>query len=87
MNCCNWDTFEGGFICTWHTSTRRGAPPSTILIDWKRARGDWKRYGMTGHEAAFMQLRDLRAEAEHLWGLQLPRPRRGGGGGGESVLA
>ena len=67
MECCDWDTFETGFIAKWHEGTRRTPPPSTLLIDWKRAKRDWKRYGMTGAEAAHMQKSELTKEGEYAW--------------------
>ena len=77
--CCDWDTFELGFICHWHAE--KPAVPSTLLIDWKKARRGWRR-GNTGMEEAFMQLRALRESGEYLLaGAPFVR-RRGGRDGG-----
>jgi hypothetical protein len=59
--CCSWEDFR---LSVLKAFARNGAP--SILIDWKRARRDWKRYSMTGGEAASMQLRDLGKEREYV---------------------
>jgi hypothetical protein len=90
VSCCDWDTFETGFIRAWHTGSRRSAPPSTLLIDWARARRDWKRYHCTGFEAAFMQLRDLSDDSLYIHVTDWrpgPGGASGGNGGGGGVLA
>jgi hypothetical protein len=79
MSCCDWETFSEAFKVAFE---RKNA--GLALIDWKRARRDWKRHHCTGGEAASMQLRDLAEEGEYLF---LIRPnRRGGNGDGGIVI-
>lgn len=61
MACCDWQTFEEAMLCAF---ARRGIP--SLLIDWKRARRDWKRHNCTGEEAASMKARDLTREGEYI---------------------
>lgn len=76
MPCCDWQTFEDGFLAAWR---RKGA--GELLIDWKRAKRDWRRHHCTGFEAASMQLRDLSREGEYLWSMPGGPKGEGGGGG------
>lgn len=71
MECCDWQTFEQGFL----TTLAENRVPSA-LADWKRARRDWKRYACTGHESALMQVRRLREEGEYVRMQPNPRNQR-----------
>jgi hypothetical protein len=67
VSCCDWQTFEESLL---HAFACQAVP--CILIDWKRARRDWKRHHCTGSEAASMQIRDLRMDGEYNrpeWGI------------------
>lgn len=77
MACCDWDTFKDAFLGAWN---RAKYTPSEVLIDWRRAKRDWKRYHCTGYEAATMQLQGLAKDSEYLWVARANR-RRGGDGG------
>lgn len=81
MACCDWQTFEDSFLYSW-----RRKNVGELLIDWVKAKRDWKRYHCTGGEAASMQLCKLYREADYLW--LSPRPNRGDddGGGGAVVV-
>ena len=59
--CCAWEDFKLSLLNTF----ARNACPSS-LIDWKKARRDWKRYSCTGYEAASMQLRELKSDSEYV---------------------
>lgn len=76
MACCDWATFEDGFLGAW-----RRKRAGELLIDWARAKRDWRRFHCTGAEAAAMQLRDLSNEAEYLW-IEPRRPNDDGNGRG-----
>ena len=75
MACCDWNDFESGMVAAFRS---RGA--AGVLIDWPRARKDWKRHHCTGGEAAAMQLRDLSAEGDYLRMQALPRNKGNDGG-------
>lgn len=62
MACCDWIDFKRGFLAKWSESK---PAPALDLIDWKKARTDWRRYHCTGAESASMQLRDLRNEGDY----------------------
>lgn len=81
MSCCDWQTFSDAFTAAFK---RKNA--GAELIDWKRAKKDWRRHHCTGGEAASMQLRDLANEGEYLF---LMRNKRGGNddGGVSAELA
>jgi hypothetical protein len=81
MACCNWDTFNEGFVFAW-----RHKGVGELLIDWKQAKKDWKRYHCTGGEAASVQLRFLAQEGTYLW-LERFNEGKGGdyGGGGVTI--
>ncbi len=71
MACCDWQTFEDGFLATW----RKARPaPGELLIDWKRAKTNWERHHCTGGEAAKMQLGVLANEGLYCW--EPPGPRK-----------
>ena len=80
MACCDWSDFEIGVVAAFR---KRGAPDA--LIDWQRARKDWKRHHCTGGEAAAMQLLDLSSESDYL--RMQPKPRNKGNDGGLLVAA
>ena len=73
--CCDWETYEESFLAAW---ARAKGAPAECLIDWKLARRHWKRYGMTGYEGAWTQLKRLSEEADYLRGFW---PGGDGGGG------
>jgi hypothetical protein len=64
MPCCSIEQFVTEFAEYW---SRAKHSPSTVLIDWERARRDWKRYHCTAAEAVSMQVRDLLSEADYIW--------------------
>lgn len=64
MACCSWETFKNAFLGAWRQARHT---PGELLIDWIRARKDWKRHHCTGGEAALMQLRALSKEGEYIW--------------------
>lgn len=76
MPCCEWNDFQTGVKLAF-----KAARAGELLIDWKRAKRDWKRYHCTGPEAASMQLRDLRNDGEYNFMAPIPRKPRGGDGG------
>lgn len=76
MPCCEWDDFEASVKLAFKEKNA-----DEILIDWKQAKRDWKRYHCTGAEAASMQLRDLARDGEYNYSVPSPRPKRGGEGG------
>jgi hypothetical protein len=80
MACCDWETFEDAFLATWRSARHT---PGELLIDWRKARTDWKRHHCTGGEAATMQLRELARGGEYLW--MAHRNKRNGGDGGVAV--
>lgn len=60
--CCDWDTFL--------TSLMRACEKlkfPLILINWRMARRDWRRYGMTGAEVVKMQRNAELPNAEYLY--------------------
>ena len=75
MACCDWNDFEIGVTAAFR---RRGA--ADVLIDWPRARKDWKRHHCTGGEAAAMQLLDLSSEGDYLRVQPKPQNRDNDGG-------
>lgn len=77
MPCCEWDDFEASVKLAFKEKNA-----DEILIDWKLAKRDWKRYHCTGAEAASMQLRELARDGEYNHMVPtLRKPRRGGDGG------
>jgi hypothetical protein len=81
MACCDWQTFEEGFLGEWD---RAKHSPSKLLIDWKLAKKYWSRYHCTGGEAARVQLKVLSKECEYLWIEKFNKKR--GDDGGLSVM-
>lgn len=69
--CCDWQTFEDGFLATWRRKANNNA--GEALVDWVKAKKDWKRNHCTGSEAAAMQLQELAREGEYLWIERLNR--------------
>lgn len=68
-------------------SGKRKAPPDPpgpprLLIDWRLAERHWRRYAMTGGEAAKMQLQALSTESLYLH-MRGDRPGPDAGGGGD----
>ncbi len=59
--CCDWETFKSGFMAHWRYDK---ATPGAALIDWAKAETDHRK-GLTGFEAAFMQLRAMREDGEY----------------------
>lgn len=81
MACCDWETFKSGFLAAWKLKCA-----SELLIDWKCAKRDWKRYHCTSGEAASMQLRKLAKEGNYLWLEILNNGKRNGGDGDGGVV-
>lgn len=79
MACCDLETFKESFLAAWRKAKHQ---PSELLIDWRKARNDWKRHHCTGGEAATMQLREAAKGGEYLW---MTRPNRRDGDGGMAV--
>lgn len=77
MACCDWETFEDAFLASWRKARHT---PGELLIDWNRARKDWKRNHCTGGEAASMQLREVAKGGEYLF-MTRQNGRDGGDGG------
>lgn len=79
MPCCDWNTFTESFLDAWR---RKGF--GEVLIDWKKAKRDWRRFHCTGGEAARMQLVELAKEGAYLWleRFQVKKRRPGDDEGG-----
>lgn len=78
MACCDWQTFEDGFLAAWRKARHT---PGELLIDWRQAKTNWRRHHCTGGEAAKMQLVELANEGLDYWEPPKPRLDDDGDGG------
>lgn len=68
--CCDWDTFLNSF-----TKAAEIKRFPLLMVDRMQARSDWRRYGMTGHEALIMQY-NRALEELYDFGSEPPKGRR-----------
>lgn len=75
-SCCDWEQFEYEFLHYWK---KQGI--GELLIDWKRARRDFKLYCCTGPESAKMQILDMSKDTEYLWAEKINKYKGNDDGG------